>query len=144
MLTAGQELRASTCNRFQPVRYSATASADLAAGLTDTDITGASVTLTTQTNGARYTVTATLDVDLTGATTTIVRGKLVVDGTAVRFGEALYQAEVGTDRMTVYQQWNGVLPTKGQHTFKLRGTTPANATIRATHTNIFVKIREVI
>ena len=142
-LSAGTALSASVANRFQPIEYFATATVDLPASSTDVDITGATITFMTQTANAAYTVEAVFDMDLTGATTSIMRGKCVVDGTT-QAAEAIYEAAVTTDRSTVSQQWKGTLPSAGAHTIKLRGTIPATTTIRATHTNLLVRIREVI
>lgn len=142
MLTAGTRLKAETANLFQPTEHFAACSSDLAASSTDVDIVGATITLTTQTNGARYLVTAVVYARLIGATTAAVRGKLVIDN-FVQAAESVAEAEVTTDGSTVRQMWSGALAIKGTHTIKLRGTTPANANIKATHTNLVVKISEV-
>lgn len=142
-LGAGAKLRAATANLFQPTDYFATATADLSSLSTDVDIVGATVTFTTINANAKYTARAVFDMDLIGASTTIIRGKLVVDG-STQAAEGLFEAEVTTDRSTVPQQWNGTLASSGSHTIKLRGTTTANTNIRLTHTTLSVTITEVI
>jgi hypothetical protein len=140
---SGERLRASKLNRVQPTTYIGRSSADLNGAVTDTDITGATVTVTTVAANAVYVAVGIFDVDLTGATTSLARGKLSVDG-AIQTPEAFLAAEVTTDRGTPGQIWRGTLGAAGNHTLKLVATLPASISLRNPHTAIQVTIYEVI
>jgi hypothetical protein len=142
-LDAGAVVTADELRRLQPTTYQAIATADLAGSVTTTDVTGATVTLTTETDDAVFVATGVFDFDLTGAVTTTGQGFLAVDGTR-ETAEALLGAEVSTDRGTTTQMWRGTLGTAGSHTLKLQGTLPANMEINATHTTLTITIYEVI
>lgn len=138
---AGENITAGRLNRLQPKVYSATATATLAASSTDADITGASITLTTEANNATVMVTFFADFDLTGASTATATARCKIDGTAVGpFAE--YGAEVTTDRSTSGNTFVTTIATAGSHTIKLVGTTAASQTI-TTQTTLSVVVTEV-
>ena len=122
--------------------YLAVATAILNGSVTDADIVGATITLNTLT-AAVYTAEAVFDVDLTGATTTLTRGKLVIDG-VTQTAEGNFQQGVATDRGTTPQIYRGAVSGAGSHTFKLTATIPASASIRDIHTNLIVVIYEIV
>jgi hypothetical protein len=142
MFDAGDVVSAQRLNRLQPRPYGAVASALVPAGSTAADVPGASVTFDTEVAGAVYQAVAVFDVDPTAATTALVNGRLAVDGVAVS-PLALFAAEVGTDRITVTQIYQGTLGAAGSHTLKLIATTNANQTIQ-TNTSLTFTITEVV
>lgn len=102
--------------------YEAICTADLSLTSTETDVTGASVTVTAQTNSAQYLATAGFRFDKTAtASTSFGIGLLNVDGAsdAERAIARLNSAVV--DTRNIAQTWRGTL-TAGSHTFKLRGS----------------------
>jgi len=145
-MDAGALVTADQFNRIQPNTYHASCSSDLVGSVTATAITGASITLTTETDGAVWTAVANFDFDTAGSgTTTAGEGLLFVDGVEAG-GKALFQVGAATanDRGTVGQNWMGTLATAGSHTLALRGTLPANMEINAGHTRLTVTVFEVV
>lgn len=140
---SGEKVRASKLNRIQPTTYIARSSGDVTGAVTDTDVTGATITLTTLADNAIYDATAFFDFDLTGAVTTIGIGKLSVDGVLLT-PSAFFEAEVTTDRATPGQLWRGTLAAAGSHTLKLTVSLPANMAVRNPHTVLHVMITEVV
>lgn len=118
---AGETLTAGKLNRIQPAVYlEAATSALTMTTTTETDVPGASITLTTLADGATYTAIGIFDAEALATSTTILMiGKLMVDG-VVDSGTAVYAMDT-LDRATVAMVWQGVLSTAGSHTLKLRG-----------------------
>jgi hypothetical protein len=146
-ISSGQVVTAEDLNRLKPTTYSAVASANLVGIVADTDITGATITLTTETDNAVYVCTGVFDCDWTGAAASLVIvGKLAVDG-ALQTAQALCQQVTGADgdRVSVSQTWRGTLAAAGSHTLKLAGTVPdVDQKINSTHTTITATIYEVV
>lgn len=142
-ILAGEIVTAARLNRMQPVPYEAVASAALNGPVTDTDITGASITLTTTAANAVYVARCFVDFDNDAAGTNFATVKLVVDSVA-QSGQANYQQGVATDRATPGQSWKGTLASAGSHTLKLTGTLPAEVNINSGHTKLTVTIYEVV
>lgn len=144
-ILAGEVVTAARLNRLQPVTYHADATAAVGPSVTDADITGATITLTTQTNNAIFVATGDYDFDYSGAATALEQGKLVVDG-SIQAGTANCQDGTATtnDRRTHSRTWRGTLATAGSHTLKLTCTLGSGITVNATHTGITVTIYEVV
>jgi hypothetical protein len=142
-ILAGERVTAARLNRLQPKTYSVTSNALLSGSVTDSDVPGASISLTTETDNAVYLATAAADLDLSGATTNLGRCKLSVDS-SIQSPEALFQAAAATDRVTASQQWRGTLGSAGSHTLKLVATLPASMDLRNIHTGLIVVIYEVV
>lgn len=144
-ILAGEVVTAARLNRLQPTPYHVDASAPIGPSVTDTDIPGATITLTTQTNNAKFEATGDYDFDYSGAATALEQGKLVVDG-VIQTGTANCQDGTATtnDRRTHSRTWYGTLVTAGSHTLKLTATLGSGIAINATHTGITVRIYEVV
>lgn len=142
---AGERVTATRLNRLLSVNYWAQASASLTR--TDTtyaDITDATVTFTTETNNATYTVTAVFDCAVgTLSATTRMLGRIMTDGVA-ESGFAIHEMD-DTDRDTVMTTAKGTLATAGSHTIKLQGALSAAAGSGTfqTFTQLLVTINEV-
>lgn len=144
-ILAGDVVTAATLRRLQPKTYHADASAAIGPSVTDADVTGATITLTTETNNAIFVATGDFDFDYSGAATALEQGKLVVD-TVTQAGTANCQDGTATsnDRRTHSRTWRGTLATAGSHTLKLTATLGSGITVNATHTGITVTIYEVV
>lgn len=144
---AGQIVDEGQMNRLRPQKYTIAPSGSLTmnASTTETDIPGCSVTIVTEFDGALYEVDAAFEALVTTiSTTTIMIGKLNIDGVTDANQEATYGMDVA-DRDIVTQHWDGVLATAGSHTFKLRGNLSAAAGVGAwnvSNTYLRVKITE--
>ncbi len=145
---SGERITATRINRLQPKVYSAACSAALTATTsTYADITGASVTLTTDTDNAVYMATAVFDMNVLATSTTILMvGRMQIDG-VTDSGIAVYAMDALT-RATVTMQWHGTISSAGSHTFKLQGAlTNALATggaFQQDDTKLIVSIYEVV
>jgi len=144
---AGEIITAGRLNRLQPVTYEASATADLTLSTTETDIVGATVTLTTQTAGAVFVVEGTFDFSAaTGAAGVIMVGRLSVDG-STDIEEAHADGSTTGARVTANQEWRGTLATAGDHTLKLRALKSAaggTMSARTIHTKVLITIYEVV
>lgn len=140
---AGETITAARLNRLQPATYSSNGSSNQALDTTETDIAGASITLTTETDGAYFVVHATFGFDITAATTAFASGILHLDGVEVS-GRCRFAGEVATEYNTPTQLWHGAVGTAGSHTFKLRGLLSAGTgiTTLGAYTKILVTIYE--
>lgn len=140
---AGERITAARINRLQPTPYSATGSGNLALSTSEADVTGASITLTTETDGAYYVCHATFAFDITSATTSFATGNMYLDGSAIT-GSCRWSGEVTTDFGTDTQMWHGAVGTAGSHTFKLRGSMSSGTGIQilGAFTRIIVTIYE--
>lgn len=140
---AGERITAARLNRLKPAVYSATGSSNLALTTTDTDISGATVTFTTDTDGATYSVIAVFSYDITSATTASTLGVCQLDGTPLS-GQSRWSGEVGTDFGMAPQQWTGSVGTAGSHTFKLSASMSLGTgiTVLAAFTKLIVTIQE--
>ncbi|MFG3090691.1 hypothetical protein ACGGAI_24005 [Streptomyces antibioticus] len=143
MFLSGEMLTAQRLNRLQPDSYNAVGTSNLALSTSEADITGASVTLTTETPGAYYVVTATFAFDITSATTAFASGICQLDGASL-IGNARWSGEVTTDFGEASFQWRGAVGAAGSHTFKLRGSMSSGTGIQvlAAFTTLAVTIYE--
>ena len=147
-LLAGEIVTAGRLGRMQPVTYEAQASGALAmTDTTETDIPGATVTLSTAAANAIYVVTATFDASVTTTNaSTLMVGKLTVDG-SIQTGTAIHAMDTAL-RTTIPMTWRGTLASAGSHTLKLRGNLSAAAAGTAsfiqTNTRIAITILEVV
>lgn len=116
--TAGQKLSTADLDTIGSVSIQfigAAATTHQAMTTTAADITGTSLTFTTQYANTKIAIWAVYDVDQTGTTSTFV-GTCLVDGVA-QSGEAHNQ----TVRCTCSQMWITTLAAAGSHTVKLQG-----------------------
>lgn len=143
MLLSGEMLTAPRLNRLQPDPYNAVGTSNLALSTTETDITGASITLTTETAGAYYVAQATFSYDITSATTAFASGICQLDGVSLN-GNARWSGEVTTDFGEASFMWRGPVGAAGSHTFKLRGSMSSGTGIQilAAFTTLLVTIYE--
>ncbi|MFH9269184.1 hypothetical protein ACH4KN_33775 [Streptomyces sp. NPDC017546] len=145
-ILSGQIVTAGQLTRLQPKTYDAAGTGNIVgSGVTDVDVPGATITITTETAGAVCVVETTFDYDFTGGTTTLGAGRLVVDGT----GEsryALFQQGPGSsaDRVTAGQTYRTVLGAAGSHTLKLVATVPTNMNLIGAYTSLVATVYEVV
>lgn len=124
----GQTIRAAPVNALKTVTYYAPQTSSVAAGSTNVLVPGCTVTFDTLYANATFLATWFLDVDLTGASTSLASARLNIDG--VRTGQfAVSAAEVSTDRSSPGNQYYGTLAAAGSHTIFLDATTGANVTL---------------
>lgn len=144
-ILAGEIVSASRLGRMQPRLYDAACTATAGITTVETDVTGATITLTTEAANATYQVTGVFYFNQVATTNNDPQGKLSVDGvSSARI--ATFGGQVAGDEATTTQVWTGTLPSAGSHTLKLRTVAPANSQweIVATHTVIQVLIFEVV
>lgn len=142
-LLAGDLFTAQRANRLQQKTYWKQATGTLAASSTDADVPGASITFTTETNGAVVDCSWSTDFDLTGATTNLGSSRLLLDGVTYSDTLGVFQAAATTDRGTVIATQQFTIPTAGSHTIKIRGTTPASMIINL-YTTLSLAVTEVV
>ncbi|MEV6079655.1 hypothetical protein AB0L80_31770 [Streptomyces sp. NPDC052069] len=143
-ILAGQVVTAAQLNRLQPKGYHAIGSGTVVGAVTNGDVPDATVTFTTETAGATYKAWAVWDVDIGPSPTTGTgTARISVDGTVVS-PLATFGQEVPTDRLTVSQNYSGVLAAAGSHTLKLVASPAANQTIQGANSTITVIITEAI
>jgi hypothetical protein len=142
VIYAGEIITAAKVEGSKPKTYHAFQTSPVAAGSTNVLVPGCTVTFDTIYPNATIRATYFIDVDLSGASTTLASARLNIDG--VLTGQfAVYQAEVITDRSTVGNQYRGVLPLAGSHTVFLNATTTANMTLNA-YSSLIVEITEEV
>ena len=144
-IASGQRVTAGQLNRMQPTTYRAVGSALQSGPLSNTDVTGCSVTLTTTAPNAVVVVTATFYFVFTGAGTTSASGRLAVNG-VLENEFAIFGQDPGAsaDRATPTQSYRVVLPAAGSHTLKLTATTPANIALQGLYTTLVATVYEVV
>lgn len=142
---AGERITAARLNRLRSQDYWALCTSALTR--TDTtyaDITGATVTFTTEAVNAEYNVVATYDCAVgTSSASTRMLGRIMTDGVAESvFG--IHEMD-NLDRDSVVCTTKGTLTTSGSHTIKLQGALSAavgSGTFQ-TFTSILVTVTEV-
>ncbi|MEO3923017.1 hypothetical protein ABGB07_03925 [Micromonosporaceae bacterium B7E4] len=148
MILAGEIVPAGRLGRMQPVTYEAAASSslDITDSTTISDITGASVTLTTAAANAIAIVDGTFDCNvITTNASTLMLGRLNVDGSD-QTAQATYAMDTAL-RGTVTQTWRVTLASAGSHTLKLRGSLSAasgRGVFTFQNTKIQIMILEVV
>lgn len=144
-IASGQVVTAEDLNNLKSHTHTATQTADVSGSVTDADLTGCTMNITTRTDNAKYFATAFCDMDHSASVSTPATVSLVVDGVD-QSGEAVYQQGTASanDRMTPGGVWEGTIATAGVHTFKLTATIPANITCHQTNTKLQVTIEEVV
>jgi hypothetical protein len=140
---AGDILTAQRINRLAPKPYYKQSTGNLAAGSTGVDVPGASITFTTETDGATVQCVWVVDYDLTGATTAVASARLLLDGVTSADAFAIFEAEVATDRGSVAQTHQYTVPVAGSHTIKMVGTVPANMIINQ-YTTLTLLVFEIV
>ncbi|MER5882723.1 hypothetical protein ABT160_02725 [Streptomyces sp. NPDC001941] len=143
MAFAGQKITAAQFNRLQPKKYSAVGTGTLTGPLSNADVTGATITLTTETANAMYTVWCTWDFNMTGASSGTETGRLNLDGANLSPLTTNADPDNG-GRGTVPQNYNGTIATPGSHTFKLVASPLTGQQVQNVNCSIIVEITEVV
>ena len=140
---AGETITAGRLQRLQPTPYAATGTSNLTLASTETDVPGASITLTSETNGALYVCQAVFSFDIVTDTTDRAEGILHLDGTQVS-GNARWAGQDALNFAMAPQQWQGALGSAGEHTLKLRGFRSTDAAGRIDVLGAFTKIQVTV
>ncbi|MFD9757950.1 carbohydrate-binding protein [[Kitasatospora] papulosa] len=141
-ILAGQIVTATQLNRLQPKKYGAVGTSAITGPSTNTDVPGASLTITTET-AANYVVWCVWDANVSGAGTGTLLGRLALDGiNQSPLATMNHPASGGRSQPT--QQYIGTLPTAGSHTFKLVASPLTLQTVQGTNCSILVEITEII
>ncbi len=142
---AGETATAARINRLAPTPYRAAATSTLTGPQTSADVPGATVTFTTETDGAAYVVEAVFDYrnNATG-TSSQGSGNIAVDN-VVQSEFAIFRDGGGSANtsMTVAQVYKGTLTTAGSHTIKLVASPVLNQVIQV-YSSITITIYEVV
>jgi hypothetical protein len=138
--TAGQKLAASDLDQIVSsvcqILGAAQTTASITMGAGAVDLTGATLTFTTQYANTKALIWGTFDVGIATGTHTFV-GTCVVDGTTLTTGEA---HSTGV-RETTFQQWIPTLSAAGSHTIKLQGAESSGTAITfSIHTKLHVLV----
>jgi hypothetical protein len=142
-ILAGQKVTADQLTHLQPKSYSVTGTGNLVGPVTNADVPGCSITLTTETAGATYKAWIVIDHDKTTANSTVNFGRLNVDGANQAATTASAQDAV-TDRTAAGQNYHGVLATAGAHTLKVVASPPTGNQVLGTNTTLVVEITEAV
>lgn len=147
-LSSGQVVTADDLNHLKPTTYLARCDANLVGIVVDTDISGCSIPLTTETDNAVYVAELFIGADwqTPAAAGNVIQGKLSVDG-SIQSGVAQMEQAAGTtgDTGTPGMVWRGTLATAGVHTLKAVASIPdADQRIVTPHTALAVTIYEVV
>lgn len=143
-LLAGERITAARLNRLQPTTYSAIGTGGPLVGpQSNADVTGCTVTFTTETAGATYKAWVVIDHDKTTANSSVNFGRLNVDG-ANQTATTGSAQDALTDRMVAGQNYHGVLAAAGSHTLKVVASPPTGNQILNTNTTLVVEITEVV
>lgn len=143
-LLAGDILTAQKAGRLKPTPYWKAATGSLGASSgSNADVPGATITFNTETNLAVVQVVWFVDADLSGATTTSMSSRTLLDNITPSDTFAMFGAEVGTDRGTPGQSHMFTIPTAGSHTIKVQATTPANFVVNV-YTTLSLLVHEVV
>ncbi|MGW4040873.1 hypothetical protein ACWEIM_32135 [Streptomyces sp. NPDC004778] len=144
-ILAGQIITAGQLTRLQPVPYEVTGTSNLnPIPVSETDVPGALLSITTTTANAFFVATAVFAFDTISAGTTFAEGRLRVDGVNAS-GAARWSGPATTDFGTAAQQWSGTLATAGSHPFQLRAAVNSGSDIQllGAYTKLQVTIYEV-
>ncbi|MFE0270804.1 hypothetical protein ACFWZY_01490 [Streptomyces sp. NPDC058992] len=140
---AGQVVTAGQMDRIQPRPYSAAGSGTVAAGSTNADVTGATITLTTQTANAVFKAVCVWDFNTTGVPGGSSTARLALDGVG-QSPLATWRGDAANERGTVSQAYHGTVASAGSHTFKLIASTATNTEVLGANCSIVVEITEVV
>lgn len=137
----GQFLTAQRLNRLQSTTYWVAASSGLGASASTVDVPGATMSITTQTNGATAAMFWSCDFRTTAVTTVAsCRPLWDVNGSPVF---AVFKSGSATaEGSTAFQTWTTTIPTAGTYTFKLQATTQVGGSMNI-YTALTVIITEV-
>lgn len=146
-ILAGQIVTAGQLNRLQPRTYRAVATGTLAGAVTNGDVPGAAVTLTTEKPGAVYVVSAWFDVRVTSTSgTALGSGNVDVDGDIQSEYAVFRDSHAGSANgsgSSVGHTYRGTLPAAGSHTLKLVASPSTGQQINV-YSSITVTIYEVV
>lgn len=141
-ISAGEKITAARLNRLRTTTYGAIGSGTVAASQTNADVPSATVTITTETDGAQYKAIGVWDFNASGVPAAASTARLAINGTA-QSPLATFLGDAANDRGTTPQVYQGTLGTAGSYTFKLIATTSTNTTVQGTNSSITVDITEV-
>lgn len=147
-ILAFEVVTADRLNRMQPTEYFVAASGDVALTGSAADITGATITFSTNAANAKAACTWFADTDSTNTTAAIASTYLNVDGVDQTSPMTIQEQGTANDtRPTVGQQSTVTLASAGSHTIKLRGQRVSGSggvTIKTTHTTLRIVVYEVV
>lgn len=139
---AGQTVTAGQLDRIQPKTYSAVGSGTLSGPLSNADVVGATVTMTTDT-AATYVAWCVWDFNTLAPSTGTELGRLNIDGV----NQSPLSTSADPDqsaRAGAPQNYHGVLAAAGSHTFKLVASPLTSQQVQGVNCSIIVQITEVI
>ncbi|MGW6455502.1 hypothetical protein ACWF94_06160 [Streptomyces sp. NPDC055078] len=145
-LYAGQILTAGQAERIQPRTYEAAGNVQTTGPVSNFDVPGAVINLTTLAPNATYVAECVWDFDQVGTgTNALGSGRLKVDGVlADRFATFQTNGSVN-DRKTTSQNYRGILAAAGAHTLGLTVNLPNNQMIlQGVYSSLIVTIYEVV
>lgn len=142
-ILAGQTVTETIFNRLRPKKYYAVGSGTLTGPLTNSDVTGATITVTTETAGAEYAVWCVWDLNNNGAPGGSANGRMALDGVPQTPLATFHDADA-VGRGTSPQNYGGTLATAGSHTFKLVASPNSGQQVQGVNCSIMVEIAEVI
>lgn len=140
-ILSGEVVTATRLNRLKPTTYYAVATGNLVGPQTDTDVPGATITLTTETDSAVCSIWATCGYTWTANTT--ISTCEVWQGSTPLPGKIYVDPDNTTGRSTNGNAWRVAPGAAGSYTFKIVGESiQTNMTIDLTHTTILVAVYE--
>lgn len=107
-----------------PAAYNANSSASLTLSTTETDITGATVTISTVRANTVVQIHATYDFRITVIGTNFCRGRVAIDG-VTQTGQAVFLAQAAETRNASRIVLTATIVAAGSHIVKLRGSKDA-------------------
>lgn len=142
-ILAGQRVTGGQLNRIQPKKDFVVGSGTMSGPQTNADVTGATITLTTETAGARYAVWCVWDINNSGAPGGSANGRMALDGTPQTPLATFHDADA-VGRGTSPQNYSGTLATVGAHTFKLVASPSSGQQVQGVNCSMIVEITEVV
>lgn len=139
----GQFLTAQRLNRLQNKQYWCAASGTVAASSTNADIPGATMDITTETDGATVSMvwaTAFYAGASAPAALASCRAFWGANGAPLY---AVAEFRTANEKVTAAQTWQTTITTAGTNTFKLVCSTPANCTV-SIYSSLLVTVSEVV
>ncbi|MGQ4358573.1 hypothetical protein [Streptomyces sp. SAS_272] len=139
---AGEMATAGRINRLQSASYGAIGSGVVSASSTNVDVPSATVTVTTETAGARYVATCVWDYNTLGIPGASSTARMALDGVG-QSPLATFRGDAASERGTITQTYRGTLGAAGSYTFKLIASTATNTEVQGVNCSITVEITEV-
>jgi hypothetical protein len=137
----GQFITAQRLNRLQPKTYWAASSATFPASTSLTDVTGTTIPITIETDGATVSFSWAIAVYASASMASNASARAFI-GSDSSPNYAIAEFKDAAAKASVANFWSTTVATAGAYNAKLVATTPANATL-ATYTSIMVTVLEV-